>query len=69
MATRSASEWCDCADAPLFTRGAATLLDHPGGCEFPAGTCTVRASRVTVHAGCAHRDADALLRLADARVV
>jgi len=44
--------WCDCADAPRCVRGPATLLDHPGGCEFPDGICTVRAHRLTVHVDC-----------------
>jgi len=44
--------WCDCGDAPRTVRGAATFLDHPGGCEFPAGLCTVRAHRVTRHESC-----------------
>lgn len=47
-----ASEWCDCPDAPHTVRGAATLLAHPGGCEFPEGVCTVRAHRVTRHEAC-----------------
>lgn len=47
-----ASEWCDCDDAPTRARGPATLLDHPGGCGFPRGLCTVRAHRVAVHARC-----------------
>ena len=46
------SAWCDCPDAPLRARGAATLLDHPGGCEFPSGICTVRAHRVMTHKAC-----------------
>ena len=46
------SAWCDCPDAPARATGAATLLDHPGGCEFPAGICTVREHRVTTHKSC-----------------
>jgi hypothetical protein len=46
------SVWCDCPDAPLYARGPSTLLDHPGGCQFPAGICTVRAHRVVVHEAC-----------------
>ena len=46
------SMWCDCSDAPLIVRGAATVLDHPGGCAFPAGICQVREHRVTVHVAC-----------------
>lgn len=52
MATPSAGAWCNCPDAPLLVRGAATLLDHPGGCAFPASVCTVRAHRVSIHEGC-----------------
>jgi hypothetical protein len=48
----TAQPWCDCPDAPLFARGAATVIDHPGGCEFPEQVCTRRAHRVTVHEGC-----------------
>ena len=44
--------WCDCPDAPVYVRGPATFLEHPGGCEFPLGICTVRAHRVTVHEKC-----------------
>lgn len=46
------SAWCDCPDAPTRATGAVTLLDHPGGCEFPAGACTVRAHRVMTHKSC-----------------
>jgi hypothetical protein len=49
---RPTAEWCDCDDAPLYATGASTLLDHPGGCEFPVGICTIRAHRITVHAAC-----------------
>ena len=55
MATQSKgaiAQWCDCAEAPVLVRGPATFLDHPGGCEFPTGICTVRAHRVTVHQKC-----------------
>lgn len=45
-------DWCDCADAPLFTNGPATLLDHPGACEFPGAVCTVRAHRAIAHDRC-----------------
>ena len=44
--------WCDCGVAPRYVRGPATLLDYPGGCEFPDGICTVRAHRLTVHVDC-----------------
>lgn len=45
--------WCECQEAPIHALGPATFLDHPGGCEFPLGVCTVRAHRVTVHQACA----------------
>jgi hypothetical protein len=45
-------DWCECDDAPRYARGAATLLDHPGACDFPDGICTERAHRVTVHPAC-----------------
>jgi hypothetical protein len=48
----STGRWCECPDAPVYVRGPATYLDHPGECEFPGGTCTVRAHRVTVHEKC-----------------
>lgn len=52
MDTVVADRWCDCEDAPRYARGAPTLLDHPGECEFPDGICSARAHRVTVHAKC-----------------
>jgi hypothetical protein len=52
MATVAGDRWCDCDDGPRYARGASTLLDHPGTCEFPAGICTVREHRVTVHTTC-----------------
>ncbi len=50
--TASAGIWCDCPDAPTYVRGPATFLEHPSGCDFPTGICTVRAHRVTVHEAC-----------------
>ena len=52
VAVSAESAWCDCEDASRTVRGAATLLDHPGGCEFPEGVCTVRAHRVAEHEAC-----------------
>jgi hypothetical protein len=52
MGTDAAGRWCECADAPRYARGAATLLDHPMPCAFPDGACEVRSHRVTVHAKC-----------------
>lgn len=49
---RTAGSWCECPNAPIYVRGPVTFLDHPGGCEFPTGVCTVRAHRVTVHEAC-----------------
>ena len=46
------SSWCGCKVAPTRVSGAATFLDHPGGCEFPVGVCTVRGHRVAVHQAC-----------------
>lgn len=46
------ARWCDCTDAPIVAPGAATFFDHPDGCAFPDGVCSVRAHRVTVHARC-----------------
>lgn len=50
--SRTADPWCDCPDAPVDVRGPATFLEHPSGCDFPLGICTVRAHRVTVHKNC-----------------
>lgn len=44
--------WCDCFDAPTYVLGPATFLDHPSGCDFPIGVCTIRAHRVKVHEVC-----------------
>lgn len=48
----TARSWCDCSDAPTFVRGPATLLEHPGGCDFPTAECKVRSHRATVHPAC-----------------
>ncbi len=48
----SPKRWCDCADAPRFAHGPATLLNHPGDCGFPDEVCAVREHRVTVHSAC-----------------
>lgn len=47
-----ATAWCECDDAPIWARGAPTLLDHPTPCEFPDRPCTAREHRVTVHRQC-----------------
>ncbi len=44
--------WCECDDAPVYARGAATLLDHPDECGFPDRLCSVRNHRMTFHDRC-----------------